>query len=153
VVVRTLAAAGKNLATAESCTGGLIANRVTDVSGSSTVFTHGFVTYSNEAKVQMIGVSKETLNARGAVSAEVAGEMAAGARRVSGADIAVSVTGIAGPTGGTEEKPVGTVCFGIATVERVQTYRENHPRSRQDFKLQASQRALDLVRRALRESI
>ena len=151
VVVRTLAAAGKRLSIAESCTGGLVACRITDVPGSSEVFTHGFVTYSNEAKSQLIGVSEETLAANGAVSLEVAGEMAMGALRVSGADVAVSITGIAGPGGGTEEKPVGTVCFGIATKAGVQTFREIHPRSRKDFKKQASQRALDLVRRALRD--
>jgi len=150
VVVRTLAAAGKKLSTAESCTGGLVACRITDVPGSSEVFTHGFVTYSNEAKSQLIGVSPETLAVHGAVSVEVAGEMARGALRESGADVAVSITGIAGPGGGTEDKPVGTVCFGIATAAGVQTFREIHPRSRKDFKKQASQRALDLVRRALR---
>ena len=149
VVVRTLAKAGKTLATAESCTGGMIASRVTDVSGASEVFTHGFITYADDAKVNLIGVSHETLANYGAVSEEVAGEMAQGALRVSGADIAVSVTGIAGPTGGTEEKPVGTVCLGLATREGVETFRELHPRSRKDFKLQVSQRALDLVRRVL----
>ncbi|MEJ6728175.1 MAG: competence/damage-inducible protein A [Akkermansiaceae bacterium] len=150
VVVELLTRTGKTLTTAESCTGGLIASRITDVSGASAAFTHGFVTYSNEAKQQLIGVKAETLEAHGAVSEEVAGEMAAGALQVSGADIAVSITGIAGPTGGTEEKPVGTVCFGIATSKGVETYRECHPRSRADFKDQSSQRALDLVRRALR---
>ncbi|MDA7863964.1 competence/damage-inducible protein A [Akkermansiaceae bacterium] len=150
VVVELLTRTGKTLTTAESCTGGLIASRITDVSGASAAFTHGFVTYSNEAKQQLIGVKAETLEAYGAVSEEVAGEMAAGALQVSGADIAVSITGIAGPTGGTEEKPVGTVCFGIATSKGVETYRECHPRSRADFKDQSSQRALDLVRRALR---
>ena len=150
VVVELLTRTGKTITTAESCTGGLIASRITDVSGASAAFTHGFVTYSNEAKQQLIGVKAETLEAHGAVSEEVAGEMAAGALQVSGADIAVSITGIAGPTGGTEEKPVGTVCFGIATSKGVETYRECHPRSRADFKDQSSQRALDLVRRALR---
>jgi len=153
VVVRMLMATGKTLSTAESCTGGLVACRITDVPGSSAAFTHGFVTYSNEAKSQLIGVSPATLAAFGAVSEEVAGEMAAGALRESGADVAVSVTGIAGPGGGSEEKPVGTVCFGIATAAGVQTFREIHPRSRKDFKKQASQRALDLVRRALRDSL
>ncbi len=151
VVVRALAAAGKKLSIAESCTGGLVACRITDVPGSSEVFTHGFVTYSNEAKSQLIGVSPKTLATHGAVSLEVAGEMAAGALRESGADVAVSITGIAGPGGGSQEKPVGTVCFGIATASGVQTFREIHPRSRKDFKKQASQRALDLVRRALRD--
>lgn len=150
VVVRSLAAVGKKVATAESCTGGLVASRITDVPGSSEVFTHGFVTYSNAAKSQLLGVSEATLQAHGAVSEEVAAEMATGALRVSGADIAVAITGIAGPGGGTEDKPVGTVCFGLATKTEVKTYREIHPRSRLDFKEQASERALDLVRRVLR---
>jgi nicotinamide-nucleotide amidase len=150
VVVRELIKLGKTLSTAESCTGGLVASRITDVSGASSVFTHGFVTYSNDAKAQLIGVSEESLAVHGAVSEQVAGEMAEGARRTSGSDYGISITGIAGPTGGTEEKPVGTVCFGIAGPNGVQTFREMHPRSRSDFKQQASQRALDLVRRALK---
>ena len=149
IVVHALQKAGKRLSTAESCTGGLIANRITDVAGSSAVFTHGFVTYSNVAKSQLIDVSEETLKAHGAVSEEVAREMAVGALRESGADIAVSVTGIAGPDGGNEEKPVGTVCIGLAAKEGVKTFKEIHPRNRLDFKRQVSQRALDLVRREL----
>ena len=98
----------------------------------------------------MLGVSERTLASYGAVSEEVAAEMAEGALEKSGADVAVSATGIAGPSGGSDEKPVGTVCLGIATKDGVQTYRELHPRNRQDFKLQVSQRALDLVRRVLR---
>ena len=149
VVVRELMRQGKTLSTAESCTGGLVAARLTDISGASSVFTHGFVTYSNGAKAQLVGVSQDTLLAHGAVSEEVAGEMAEGARNTSGSDYGISITGIAGPTGGTEDKPVGTVCFGIAGPGGVTTCREMHPRSRRDFKQQASQRALDLVRRAL----
>ena len=149
VVVHALVATGMKVSTAESCTGGLIACRITDVAGSSEVFTHGFVTYSNEAKSQLIGVSEETLNAHGAVSVEVAEEMAAGALKQSGADLAVSVTGIAGPGGGSKEKPVGTVCLGLATKEGVKTFKEIHPRNRLDFKQQVSQRALDLIRREL----
>lgn len=150
-VVQGLIQAGKSVVTAESCTGGLVASRITDVPGSSEVFQRGFVTYSNEAKTELLGVQPETLATHGAVSEEVAAEMAEGARRVSGADLAVSITGVAGPGGGSEEKPVGRVCFGIATAKGVSTFLENHPRSRRDFKHQASQRALDLVRRALRE--
>lgn len=109
------AARGKNMkiATAESCTGGLIAGALTDVAGSSDVFDRGFVTYSNAAKVQMVGVSAEVLAEHGAVSEEVAAEMATGALVRSMAQIAVSVTGIAGP-GGSEYKPEGRVCFGLA---------------------------------------
>jgi nicotinamide-nucleotide amidase len=150
VVVRELIKLGKTVTTAESCTGGLVASRLTDVSGSSSVFTHGFVSYSNKAKAQLIGVSKDTLAAHGAVSEEVASEMAMGARLTSGSDYSIAITGIAGPTGGTKDKPIGTVCFGIAGPEGIETFREMHPRSRRDFKQQVSQRALDLVRRALK---
>ena len=104
---------GVRIATAESCTGGLIAGALTDVAGSSDVFERGFVTYSNDAKVEMLGVSRDTLAAVGAVSEEVAREMAEGALRQSRATLAVSVTGIAGP-GGSEFKPEGRVCFGLA---------------------------------------
>lgn len=101
------------IATAESCTGGLIAGALTEVAGSSDGFDRGFVTYSNAAKMQMLGVRAETLDTYGAVSEQVAAEMAQGALRQSDAGIAVSVTGIAGP-GGSEHKPEGRVCFGIS---------------------------------------
>ena len=104
---------GVKIATAESCTGGLIAGALTDVAGSSDVFERGFVTYSNVAKVDMLGVSEETLAAHGAVSEAVAREMAEGALAHSAADLAVAITGIAGP-GGSEFKPEGRVCFGLA---------------------------------------
>lgn len=109
-----LKANGKKIATAESCTGGWIAQTITDVQGSSAWFDRGFVTYSNAAKVQMLGVSPQTLEKYGAVSAETATEMASGALAHSDADIAVAVTGIAGPDGGTQEKPVGTVFIAWA---------------------------------------
>lgn len=104
---------GVMIATAESCTGGLIAGRLTDVAGSSDAFERGFVTYSNAAKVEMLGIRPETLDAHGAVSEEIAAEMAQGALARSHAGIAVAVTGIAGP-GGSEHKPEGRVCFGLA---------------------------------------
>ncbi len=104
---------GLLLATAESCTGGMIAAALTERAGSSAVFDRGFVTYSNEAKMEMLGVLKSTLDRVGAVSEDVAQEMAEGALKHSRADIAVSVTGIAGP-GGSEFKPEGRVCFGLA---------------------------------------
>jgi nicotinamide-nucleotide amidase len=113
-VALKLRAAGGRLATAESCTGGWVAKVCTDLSGSSQWFECGFVTYSNAAKVRDLGVSEGTLAAHGAVSEATVREMAAGALRVSGADIAVSISGIAGPDGGTAEKPVGTVWFGLA---------------------------------------
>ena len=105
------------IATAESCTGGMVAVALTDVAGSSDVFERGFVTYSNAAKVEMLGVAAETLAAHGAVSEPVAEEMAAGALTRSGADVAVAITGIAGP-GGSEFKPEGRVCFGLAVKGR-----------------------------------
>lgn len=110
---------GVMLATAESCTGGLIAGALTDIAGSSDVVDRGFVTYSNAAKADMLGVATETLAAHGAVSQATAEEMAAGALLRSNAGIAISVTGVAGPGGGTAEKPVGLVWFGIATPGKV----------------------------------
>ncbi|MCB1424665.1 MAG: CinA family protein [Zhengella sp.] len=107
-------ARGMMIATAESCTGGLIIGALTDIAGSSDVVDRGFVTYSNQAKQDMLGVSEDTLTAHGAVSAETATEMAAGALARSGADLAISVTGVAGPGGGSDEKPVGLVWFGLA---------------------------------------
>jgi nicotinamide-nucleotide amidase len=150
VVVRDLVKSGKTLATAESCTGGLIAHRITNVPGSSAVFTHGFVTYANRAKIDLLGVSVADIETHGAVSEIVARQMAAGALRVSGADIAVAVTGIAGPDGGTPEKPVGTAWIGIATRDSgVSAFKVFHPRNRHDFKLAVSQAALDAVRNRL----
>ena len=105
-------------ATAESCTGGLIVAAMTDIPGSSSVVDRGFVTYSNEAKMEMLGVSPVTLDAHGAVSAETAREMAAGALARSHAGIALAVTGVAGPDGGSAEKPVGLVWFGLAVTGR-----------------------------------
>ena len=113
-VLALCGARGIMLATAESCTGGMIAAALTDIAGSSTVVDRGFVTYSNEAKQDMLGVKAETLARFGAVSAETAREMAEGALAHSRAGIAVSVTGIAGPGGGSAEKPVGLVWFGLA---------------------------------------
>ena len=114
VVVRLLTERKKTLALAESCTGGCLANRVTNVPGASAVFLGGFVTYSNQAKQKFLGVRAETLAAHGAVSEAVAREMAEGARQQTGADFAIAVTGIAGPGGGTKDKPVGTVFIGLA---------------------------------------
>jgi PncC family amidohydrolase len=106
---------GLTLATAESCTGGLVSDRITNVSGSSEYFPGGVVAYSYEAKVNLLGVSWDTLNTHGAVSEEVVLEMARGARKLFKADIGISVSGIAGPLGGLPDKPVGTTWFGLAT--------------------------------------
>lgn len=113
-IVTRFSGADAMIATAESCTGGLIAGMITEISGSSAVFDRGFVTYSNEAKMEMLGVQKETLDAHGAVSPVSAVEMAAGALARSDARYAISVTGIAGPGGGSAEKPVGLVYMGLA---------------------------------------
>jgi len=112
-VVRMLTEQGKTLATAESCTGGMLSKRITDIAGASKVFGCGVCSYANEIKEKILGVSHDTLAQYGAVSEQTAAEMAAGVRRISGADIGLSTTGIAGPDGGTEEKPVGRVYVGI----------------------------------------
>ena len=114
IVGARLKARGLRLATAESCTGGWVAGAVTAIAGSSEWFDRGFVTYSNDAKMEMLGVSAATLEAFGAVSEKTAGEMAAGALAHSHAQLALSITGVAGPGGGSAEKPVGMVCFGWA---------------------------------------
>ena len=119
-IVEQASAAGIVIATAESCTGGMISAEITDVAGSSRVLDRGFVTYSNAAKMDMLGVFAETLDTHGAVSEQVAAEMAAGALKYSNATLTVSVTGIAGP-GGSDFKPEGRVCFGIATKDCVET--------------------------------
>lgn len=138
-------AKGLRLATAESCTGGLVAGAVTDIPGSSTVLTHGFVTYANEAKTQMLGVTEALLATYGAVSSETAAAMASGAKQRSGANIAVSTTGIAGPDGGSAEKPVGTVWFGLATPHGVTTYHRIFPGSRSDVRRASVEFALALL--------
>jgi nicotinamide-nucleotide amidase len=107
-------AAGRTIALAESCTGGLVAAAITEIPGSSAVLGSGFVTYSNEAKIKMLGVNEDILDTFGAVSVAVAWAMALGALKKSGADIAVAISGVAGPDGGTEKKPVGTVVFAVA---------------------------------------
>lgn len=141
-----LAAADAVLVTAESCTGGWIAKLLTDVPGSSSWFERGFVTYSNAAKCELLDVSEKTLAREGAVSETVAAQMASGALRASHGTIAVSVTGIAGPDGGTPDKPVGTVCF--AWCERggaPRTQRMQFAGDRAAVRLHAAQRALQGV--------
>jgi nicotinamide-nucleotide amidase len=149
VVGAMLTERGQTLALAESCTGGLIAQRVTAVAGSSRYFIEGFVTYSNEAKTARLGVPAELIAEYGAVSAECAEAMAAGARKESGADHAVSVTGIAGPGGGSEEKPVGLVFIGYAGESGAKTLRLVLPGDRELIRWRTSQAALDFLRRKL----
>ncbi len=141
---------GLKVATAESCTGGMVAAALTDVAGSSDVFERGFVTYSNAAKVELLGVSEETLAAHGAVSEPIAREMAEGALAHSGAQLAVSITGIAGP-GGSEFKPEGRVCFGLARKgreTRVETV-EFGALGRAKVRKAATEHALGLLRSAM----
>jgi len=138
-------AKGLRVATAESCTGGLIAAALTDIPGSSAVFTHGFVTYANEAKMQMLGVPEATLATHGAVSSETAAAMATGAQARAAANLAVSTTGIAGPDGGSAEKPVGTVWFGLATPRGVTTYHRIFPGNRDDVRQASVDYALALL--------
>ena len=141
---------GETIAVAESCTGGLIGSRLTDVSGSSAYFMEGAITYSNDAKMRTLGVSFEILAEYGAVSAECAEAMAAGMRNYAGTDHAISVTGIAGPDGGSEEKPVGTVFIGYAGSGVVKSAKIVLPGDRYLIRWRASQAALDYLRRQLR---
>ncbi len=139
------------IAVAESCTGGLLCNRLTDVDGSSKYMIMGLVAYSNTAKENVLGVSKETLKNYGAVSREVALEMAQRIKLLGGTDIAVGITGIAGPAGGTKSKPVGLVYVAIAADKKKVVKEFRFKGSREEIKLQASQAALDLVRKSLKK--
>ena len=137
-LVRLLTERGLTLATAESCTGGMIGQRITAVSGASAVYLGGFVTYRNEIKISQLGVDPATIAAHTEVSAETAAEMAAGARARLGADIGIATTGYAGPTGGTEENPVGTVYVAVATEAGVKTHRLFYPRKSRDYVREAA---------------
>jgi nicotinamide-nucleotide amidase len=137
------------VAVAESCTGGMLGERFTTTPGSSDYFIGGFITYSNALKVQLLGVSAETLERFGAVSRETAEAMAAGARQRTGATYAVSITGVAGPDGGSEEKPVGLVHIGIAGPEGVASANRRFLGDRQRIRVFTTQMALDLLRRKL----
>ncbi|HEX8160279.1 MAG TPA: competence/damage-inducible protein A [Pyrinomonadaceae bacterium] len=149
VVGLRLAVAGFTLATAESCTGGLIAERITEVPGSSVYFREGVVAYSNEAKVRLLGVPSDLIAEYGAVSAPVAEAMADGVRLRADADFGVSVTGIAGPDGGTEDKPVGLVYIALSDDAHTEHRKLLLPGDRQLIRWRASQAALDLLRRRL----
>jgi len=152
-VVERLRESGSTVATAESCTGGLLAHRITNVPGASEVFTRGYVTYSNDAKTSDLGVPDALVAAHGAVSEPVACAMADGCLAKSGSRFALSITGIAGPGGGTPEKPVGTVFIAMAQKGKPTACRQFHfPRDRETFKQLASQSALDMLRRELLRS-
>jgi len=150
VVVDLLTERTETLALAESCTGGFLAHRITNVAGASAVFLEGFVTYANAAKERSLGVDPTLIATHGAVSEEVARAMAEGARRITGADHALATTGIAGPGGGSEAKPVGTVFIALAT-KLGSTIVERHrfPSDRENFKHHTTQTALNILRRRL----
>ena len=145
VVGEMLRARGLKLATAESCTGGLLAKRLTDTGGASDFFENGFITYANSAKEEFLGVSSETIETYGAVSEQTAREMAMGALHATAADLAVSITGIAGPTGGSESKPVGLVWTAVASREGVRTRSFIMPGDREEVRERAAQMGLALV--------
>jgi nicotinamide-nucleotide amidase len=145
-VIRLYTRERLKIVTAESCTAGLIAGALTDIPGSSAVLERGFITYSNYAKVEVLAVMPETLEQFGAVSARVAEEMAQGALDFSRADVAISVTGIAGPDGGSAEKPVGLVWFGLATRQgALMHYKCNFTGNRENVRMQAMEEAMKLV--------
>jgi nicotinamide-nucleotide amidase len=150
VLGETLLELGFGLAVAESCTGGLLAKRVTDTPGASRYFERGFVTYSNASKLELLGVKAVDLEAHGAVSAPIAEQMAAGARKRASVEVGIGITGIAGPEGGSEEKPVGTVFIAVSSPrgEAVRGYR--FAGTRATIRERAAQAALDLARRQLR---
>lgn len=149
-IVYRLATASRSISTAESCTGGLLASRLTDVSGSSKVFHEGFVTYSNESKIDLLGVTQSLLSEHGAVSEQVARAMAEGALRHANSDFSLSLTGIAGPDGGTPDKPAGTVFIAMAAASKPTVCQKFFfPVDRATFKQLATQAALDMLRRAI----
>jgi nicotinamide-nucleotide amidase len=150
IVVKLLKQRNETLATAESCTGGLIANQITNVSGASDAFVAGYVTYANSAKSDVLNVDSKLIEKHGAVSEAVARAMAEGARTRAGSTHAIATTGIAGPTGGSDQKPVGTVYIALATKDlRTLAMKFLFPTDRETFKQLAAQTALDLLRRKL----
>ena len=153
LVLDALRGTGLCFATAESCTGGLVGQLITALPSSSEVYAGGIISYSNEVKMKVLSVKEDTLEAYGAVSTETAAEMAEGVLALTGADVAVSVTGIAGPTGAVPGKPVGTVCFGIATKNNTKAYRKQfgENNTRDEIRNMAADFALSLVLEAGKE--
>ncbi|PCJ25936.1 MAG: hypothetical protein COA94_05615 [Rickettsiales bacterium] len=143
--IKTAAQKGVTISAAESCTGGMLAAYLTAISGSSKYFHGGIVSYSNSAKINLLSVNVGTLEKFGAVSEETAREMATGARKVLASDLAISITGIAGDTGGTRDKPIGMVCFAIANNEGVQSYTHHFTGDRTEVRQQACKIALELL--------
>lgn len=133
------------ITTAESCTGGMLASYLTSIAGASNYFEYGFITYSNQAKISILDVKEQTLIEYGPVSETTAKEMAIGALKKAASNIAISITGIAGPLGGSIEKPIGLVCFGIATFEVVKSFTFTFIGNRQEIRMQACHQALELI--------
>ncbi len=152
VIGDLLRARGWTVAVAESCTGGLLGQRLTEHSGASDYFWGGAIAYDNAAKRDLLGVSAETLERHGAVSEAVAREMATGACERSGADCSIAVTGVAGPTGGTEEKPVGTVFLGVRVAGATVVKHRHYPGTRDMVRVRAAQGGMDLLRRTILRS-
>jgi len=150
VVGELLKMRGYTLATAESCTGGLLAGRITDVPGSSEYFLEGVVSYSNEAKIDLLGVPKKWIKTHGAVSEQVAGAMAAGVRKRAGTTFGIGVTGVAGPGGGSDEKPVGLVYIALADDSQTTTRKFIFPGDRQFIRTLSVNAALDMIRRRVK---
>ena len=153
VVGQLLSESRLRVAVAESCTAGLIAKRLADWPGASDYFWGGLITYADSAKVEMLGVSADSISRYGAVSEQVAREMAEGVSRRSGVEAAIAVTGIAGPTGGSDEKPVGTVCLAVRVRDKVVVKRWHYPGTRDQVRARAAQGGLDLLRRTLEGSL
>ncbi len=149
VVGDLLRQSGKTLAVAESCSGGLLSHRITNIPGSSDYFLLGTVTYSNEAKIKVLGVSPQNIEEFGAVSEQVAREMAEGVRRLAGSDFGIGITGIAGPGGGTPQKPVGLVYIGLSWEGGVEVHRKRFSGTRLQIKTYSTSHALDMLRRKL----
>ena len=148
-LVELYKSSGKTCATAESCTGGGIGAAITSVAGSSEVFLGGIISYANEVKRDVLGVAAQVLDEHGAVSSETAAQMAEGARRLTKADVAVAVTGIAGPGGGSAEKPVGLVWFGLATADGVRTEKAIFPGDREQVRSATVTHALGMLTTAI----
>jgi nicotinamide-nucleotide amidase len=149
VVVKLLTNKGLTISMAESCTGGLLASRIVNVSGASTVFNESFITYSNASKMKRLNVRDTTLNTFGAVSEQCAKEMVEGLYQTTKCDVCVSITGIAGPTGGTKDKPVGLIYFGLRLNNQVKVHQRIFNGNREMIRYRATQYALNLVRKGL----
>ena len=153
IIGRLFRKRGWRLSIAESCTGGLIGHRITNVPGSSDYFDGGVITYSNDAKIELLKVPEETIATYGAVSRQTAVAMAEGIRKLRGIEVGIGVTGIAGPAGGTEAKPVGLVYIALSSPVRVECKEFRFNGDREMIKLQASEAALNMLRRLLEEPV